>query len=274
LLLELKRLEFVYEQTGAEEPTYVFKHALTQDVAYESLLMTRRQALHAAAGGALERLYVARLEDVYDRLAYHYAKTDETDKAVDYLLRFAEKATRSYANVEAVTALQEALGHVESLPTAARDRRRLDIVIRLAHSFYFLGRMQDTLDLLLQYQTQVEQLQEPALAGPYYFWLGHTYSYLGDQERAAQSAQRALEEGQCCEDDATMGRAYYLLARRGFLLCQYPQGVEHGLQAITLLERAQEGLWLGQAYWAILLRPFLDSIRRSSNSARSATGPL
>jgi tetratricopeptide (TPR) repeat protein len=191
LLLELKRLEFVYEQTGAEEPTYVFKHALTQDVAYESLLMSRRQALHAAAGEALEAP----------------------------LCRTARGCLR-------------------------------------AHSFYFLGRMKDTLDLLLQYQTQVDQLQEPALAGPYYFWLGHTYSYLGDQERAAQSAQRALEEGQRCGDDATMGRAYYLLARRGFLLCQYPQGVEHGLQAITLLKRVQEGLWLGQAYWAVGINYF------------------
>jgi class 3 adenylate cyclase len=73
LLLELKRLEFLYERLGTAEPVYVFKHALTQEVAYESLLTTRRQALHATAGAALERLYAARLEDVYDRLAYHYA---------------------------------------------------------------------------------------------------------------------------------------------------------------------------------------------------------
>jgi tetratricopeptide (TPR) repeat protein len=250
LLLELKRQEFFYEQIGAAEPTYVFKHVLTQEVAYESLLTTRRQALHAAAGSALERLHADRLEEVYDRLAYHYANTTDAPKAVTYLTRFAEKAARSYANTEAITALQEALEHVERLSAAERDRRLVDIVIRLAYSFYFLGRMQDTLDLLLQQQARVEQLQEPALIGPYYFWLGHTDSYLGDQERAAQSAQRALEEGQRCGDDATVGKAYYVLARRGFWVCQYPQGVEHGLQAIALLERAQEVLWLGQPYWA------------------------
>src|SRR5262249_34673560 len=157
----------------------------------------------------------------------------------------------SYANAEAVTALQEALGHVERLPAEERDQCTLDIVFRLAHSFYFLGRLKDTLDLLLQQQARVEQRQDPALAGPYYFWCAHTYSYLGEQERVVQSAQRALEEGRRCGDDATIGKAHYVLTRRGFLLCQYPQGVEHGLQAIALLEQTQEGLWLGQTYWAI-----------------------
>ena len=85
LLVELQRLEFLYERTGAEEPTYVFKHALTQEVAYESLLTTRRQALHAAAGQALERRYADRLDEVADRLAYHYARTDNAAKAVEYL---------------------------------------------------------------------------------------------------------------------------------------------------------------------------------------------
>src|SRR5205823_3886704 len=108
-LEELKRLEFLYERTEAIEPVYVFKHVLTQEVAYDSLLISRRQALHAAAGRALESLYADRLEEVYDRLAYHYARTTESAKAIEYLTRFAEKAARGYAHVEAVTALQEAL---------------------------------------------------------------------------------------------------------------------------------------------------------------------
>src|SRR4030095_5856553 len=57
LLMDLKRLEFLYERARGEEPIYVFTHALTQEVAYEILLTTRRQMLHAAAGHAMERLY-------------------------------------------------------------------------------------------------------------------------------------------------------------------------------------------------------------------------
>ncbi len=62
---------FLHERPGTSEPVYVFKHALTQDVAYDSMLTSRRQALHEAAAQALERLHAERLEDVYDRLAHH-----------------------------------------------------------------------------------------------------------------------------------------------------------------------------------------------------------
>jgi predicted ATPase len=152
---ELKRLEFLYERTEATEPVYVFKHVLTQEVAYDSLLTSRRQALHATAGRALESLYADRLEEVYDRLAYHYARTAESAKAIEYLTRFADKAARGYAHAEAVTALQEALVHagtrqVAASPPVEQDRLILDIVLRLAHSLDFIGRFQETLDLLLQ----------------------------------------------------------------------------------------------------------------------------
>src|SRR5216117_3965261 len=68
-------------------PVYVFKHALIQEVAYASLPESGRRALHAAAGRALETLYGGRLEEAYDSLAYHYSKTDDSAKAVEYLTR-------------------------------------------------------------------------------------------------------------------------------------------------------------------------------------------
>lgn len=71
-LLALQRLEFLYRRYNGAEGLYVFKHALTQEVAYESLLPIQRRVLHTAAGRALERLYAERLEAVYDPLAYHY----------------------------------------------------------------------------------------------------------------------------------------------------------------------------------------------------------
>ena len=89
-LLDLKRQEFLHERPGTSEPVYVFKHALTQDVAYDSMLTARRRALHEAAAQALERLHADRLEEAYDRLAHHYSKTAQADKAVEYLSRFAE----------------------------------------------------------------------------------------------------------------------------------------------------------------------------------------
>jgi tetratricopeptide (TPR) repeat protein len=256
-LRELTRLEFLYEQSGGEEPVYVFKHALTQDVAYESLLTSRRGALHAAAGQAIERLFADRLEEVDDRLAHHYSKTDQSGKAAEYLTRFAEKAARAYAHAEAVAALEEAFGHLERLPSQGRDRHLIDLLLRQARSFYFLGRFQETLDLLLPQEERLAQLGDPSLSSPYYFWLGHAFSYLGDQERAAQSAQRALEEAKRSGDAATIGRAYHVLTRVGFWSGQPLQVIEHGRQGVLWLERTEERYWLGMIHWFIGFNYFL-----------------
>ncbi len=69
LLRELRRLEFLYEQAGSDEPVYLFKHVLTQEVAYASMGLTAQQALHTAAGQALELLYAGRLDEVLDQLS-------------------------------------------------------------------------------------------------------------------------------------------------------------------------------------------------------------
>ncbi|MEW6690953.1 MAG: adenylate/guanylate cyclase domain-containing protein, partial [Pseudomonadota bacterium] len=105
----LQAAEFLYESRLFPDIEYTFRHALTQEVAYQSVLAARRQALHAAAGRALEALYADRLDQAYDRLAHHYSRTRETGKAVEYLTRFADKAAGMYAHADAVQALEEAL---------------------------------------------------------------------------------------------------------------------------------------------------------------------
>ena len=250
-LRELTRLEFIYHQSEGGEPVYVFRHALTQEVAYESLLTSRRQALHAATGQALERLYADCLEQAYDRLAYHYSKTDEAAKAVEYLTCFARQAARRFAHAEAVTVLQEAVSHAERLPTEERDRRLLDIIPRLVRSLSSLGRFQDALDLLLQQREWVERLHNPLLTGRYYHLLAQTYTFLGDRERTVESARRAVEEAKQCGDVATTGKAFYVLALECFRSGRLHQGVEQSREAISLLERTEERSWLGMAYFVL-----------------------
>ena len=94
---ELKALELIYEQSHAPELAYMFKHALTQDVAYNSLLEHRRQNLHRLIGRAIEDLYADRLAEQYEMLAYHFAQGKEWDKALAYLCKAAEKATQAFA---------------------------------------------------------------------------------------------------------------------------------------------------------------------------------
>ena len=101
-LVDLCRQEFLYERAGGDEAVFVFKHALTQDVAYDSLLSRRRRALHVEAARVLEALYGDRLEEITSTLAYHYARTDLIDESVTWLVRAAERAARVYANAEAI----------------------------------------------------------------------------------------------------------------------------------------------------------------------------
>jgi predicted ATPase len=134
-LTHLQTTEFLYEKCLLPELTYTFKHALTQEVAYESLLTTRRQALHAAAGQALETLHAPRLEDAYERLAYHYARTDDVAKAMAYLTLAAKKAARNSAHVEAIAHLTQGLELLQTLhATPERSQQELALYIALGAS--------------------------------------------------------------------------------------------------------------------------------------------
>jgi class 3 adenylate cyclase len=84
-LLNLQGLEFIYEKRLFPELEYVFKHALTQEVAYNSLLQKRRKEIHEKIGRAIEELYAERIEEFYEMLAYHYSKGENSEKAYQYL---------------------------------------------------------------------------------------------------------------------------------------------------------------------------------------------
>ena len=250
-LRELTRLEFLYEQARIAESVYVFKHALTQEVVYESLPVAQRHALHAATAHALERLYAGRLEDADDRLAYHYARTAQSDRAVECLSRLAQKAARGHAHTEALGALEEALAHVERLPAEARDQRRLRLVLRKASSLIQLGRFREVLSVLLHWKASVDRLDDAALSAYYHFLLARTHLFVGDQIRAIQSAERAIADAARCGDTVTLGKAHYVLAQEAPLSGRSAEGIKHALEALACLERAGRPWWVGQAHWVV-----------------------
>jgi class 3 adenylate cyclase/tetratricopeptide (TPR) repeat protein len=282
LLQDLKRWEFFHESRGADgQAQFIFRHALTQEAVYQSLLTNRRQALHAAAGRALEQLFAGRLEDASTALAYHFPQTNEAAKAVTYLALAAEAAARRYAHAEAAKALAEALRHAERLPEPERDRRVIELALQLAHSLLPLARFPETLELCLAHRERVERLGDDALAGRFYFWLAHTYSYLGDQAQAAAGAERAIAHSAACGDEVTLAKAHYVLARDGFWSGQFALGVDHALQAVALLERHGERWWRGQAYWVAgfndyalgRMRPALDAMAQAQAIGEALADP-
>ena len=133
LLASLQHKEFLYEQPAFPEVEYLFKHALTQEVAYGSVLHERRKALHEQTAKAVEALYHERLDDHYSDLAYHYSRSENAQKAVEYLHLAGQQSVQRSANVEAISHLTTALVLLKTLPdTLERTQQELTLQIALS----------------------------------------------------------------------------------------------------------------------------------------------
>ena len=130
-LRDLHGLDFVFPSAQDPELMYSFKHALTQDVVYASVLERRRRQYHAVAGHGLEELYAGRIDEVVELLAYHFGRSEEAENAVDYALLAAEKAQRRWANTEALAYFDDALKRLSAMPdTEANRLRRIDATVQ------------------------------------------------------------------------------------------------------------------------------------------------
>jgi len=130
LLASLQGKEFLYEQPAFPEVAYLFKHALTQEVAYGTVLQERRKALHEQTAHAIEGLYTSSVDDHYSELAHHYSRSGNTQKAVDYLHLAGQQAAQRSAN-EAVNHLTAALELLQTLPDAP-ERARQELALQIA----------------------------------------------------------------------------------------------------------------------------------------------
>src|SRR5712692_6849582 len=129
-LAHLQAAEFLYETQLFPERDYTFKHALTHEVAYGSLLLERRRALHARIVQALETLSADRLSEQVERLAHHALRGEVWDKALAYFRQAGEKALAQSAYHEAVASFEQALSALAQLPEH-RDTLAQAIDLRL-----------------------------------------------------------------------------------------------------------------------------------------------
>lgn len=161
-LRELGRLEFVHERLEEEGSVYIFRHALTQETAYGSLLERHRRAYHGTVARALEQLYGGRAEEVLELLALHFGRSDEAEKTVDYAILAAEKAQRRWANSDALAYFDDALHSLDRLPdTDANRRRRIDAVLKQGDGQFALGRHADHIRALDQVGELIQQTGDP-----------------------------------------------------------------------------------------------------------------
>jgi class 3 adenylate cyclase/tetratricopeptide (TPR) repeat protein len=249
---QLVQAELLYQRGRRPHARYTFKHALVQDAAYHSLLKRTRRYYHQQVGELLERRYPEITQSQPNLVAQHYVKAENDAKAVEYLTRSADKAAGLYAHAEAVTTLKAALFHAERLTSEDRDRCALEIVLRLAESLHFLGRRQELVEILLQQQARLDRLADASLAGKFYFWLGFAHSFLGHRAEAERTLGRALQEATRAGDGAVCGRIHRALAMECTFSGQpLEKAVDHGREAVALLEQNKDEFWLAQALFAL-----------------------
>jgi predicted ATPase len=129
---QLQAVEFIYETRLFPDLEYTFKHALTHEIAYGSLLQERRRTLHARIVHAIEKLYSDRLTEQVERLAHHAFRGELWDKAVEYLHQAGKKAAASSATREAIAYFEQALEALEHLPESRpRIEKAIDIRVDL-----------------------------------------------------------------------------------------------------------------------------------------------
>jgi predicted ATPase len=109
MLARLQSVEFIYEQPATGDVEYTFKHALTQEVAYSSLLIERRKLLHERIGDAMESLFAERIDDHLKEIALHDRRSDNTAKAIEYLQRTGEQGVARGFYREAIEHLNSAV---------------------------------------------------------------------------------------------------------------------------------------------------------------------
>ena len=137
MLSDLQLAEFIYEQPATGDIEYIFKHALTQAVAYNSVLAERRKILHERTGEAIEALYAEHIEDRLDGLAQHFSRSANVAKAVNYLHLAARQCASRTAYFQALTYLKRALDLLQTLPdTDERARQELTLQLARGDSLY------------------------------------------------------------------------------------------------------------------------------------------
>ncbi len=233
---------------------YSFKHALTQDVVYAGVLERRRRQHHAAAGRGLEELYAGRIDDVVELVAYHYGRSPEGEKAVDYAILAGAKAQRRWANTEALAFFEDALKRLATMPdTEANRLRKIDAVVKQAETMFALGRHAEHIKTLEAIREIVEASADSPRRAEWYYWAGFLHSLTGASADVSigycrQASEIAEREGL----DDLRAYAQCCLAHVYLVAGNLQDALKAGEWALEAFEAQGNLWWACRTLWALL----------------------
>jgi class 3 adenylate cyclase/tetratricopeptide (TPR) repeat protein len=246
-LTHLQAAEFLYETRLFPERAYTFKHALTHEVAYRSLLQERRRTLHTRIVAALEALAGDRLADQVERLADHAVRGEVWDKALVYCRQAGAKAMERSAARAAVGCYEQGLAALEQLP-AHRDlqEQAIDLRLDLYSARLALGQLERILQDFRVAETLAEALDDPRRLGRVSLLLAQYFVAVGQSGDALAASQRALALAAASGDHYTPIEAHFQLGLAYFAQGAYRQAIDANRRALALLEGAQRDERFGQ----------------------------
>jgi class 3 adenylate cyclase/tetratricopeptide (TPR) repeat protein len=193
---ELIAIELIYEKRVFPDFEYSFKHALTQDVAYGSLLVQRRKELHRLIAVTIEDLYGDRLAEQYEVLAHHFEKAEAWDKALEYLIKAADKAARAFATRDALALYDAAEAMADRLRDGVPADTRTAIHRGRAELYVLVSDFDRARVEWEEVRRQARQTGDRHAEGAALVamgqasWLGHHFDQsLGDSRQAAEIAE-------------------------------------------------------------------------------------
>jgi class 3 adenylate cyclase/tetratricopeptide (TPR) repeat protein len=253
----LQGAEFLYETRLFPDLEYTFKHALTHEVAYGSLLQDRRRRLHGEIVDAIERLYPDRLSEHIDRLGHHAFRAERWEAAAAYLRQTGHKALSRSAFREAVTAYESALAAVERLPET-RERQELVIDLRLdvRHPLQALQRVRRLLEGDRAAEAIALALGDERRLGRISSVLANTLWITGDHGAAIAAAERALDIGARLGDEAIHASAIVRLGAFHYTTGEYDKAIAYLRQGAELTGGERLGERLGHVGLASVIARF------------------
>jgi class 3 adenylate cyclase/tetratricopeptide (TPR) repeat protein len=236
-LAHLQAAEFLYEKSLFPDLEYTFKHALTHDVAYESLLQDRRRDLHAKVVDTIETLYSDRLTEQIERLAHHAFRGEVWEKALGYLHQAAAKAFARSANREAVAYLQQALVAIEHLPESRLTlEQAIDLRFDLRNSLFPLGELDAMLTTLREAERLATALDDRRRLAWVSVYMSQYQWVTGHLTDARASGERAGAIAETLGDSALQAVANYYAGAACFSSTDYRDAERFLRRAIDALE--------------------------------------
>jgi predicted ATPase/class 3 adenylate cyclase len=212
----LQTADLLHELRLFPSMEYTFRHVLTQEVAYGTLLRERRRALHARVMEALELLLADRPGEQVESLAHHALRGEVWHRAVAYLRQAGAKAAARGVNHEAVGFLEQALGALSHLPDSPeRSEQAIDLRLDLRPPLLQMGQLDRVLTLSQEAEALAQALGDEQRLARVYTYLVNYYYLKGEPDLAIEYGERCLRLGETAQD-----RSLQALAR-GYLGSSY-----------------------------------------------------